>query len=168
MTGAAWVALAALTVSLAQAIIHLIRFYKVKAKAELSAHGLERYVTTPWSSRTGSAADGTHKQIFPELVIVNHGPHEATDIVVQLLDRELAPIVDLSQAFMFHPGKTDRGENDWRRELRILHPRQEIVLALIAADQVPFPAAVRLSWRDGRRREQEAQWLTPPRWLSEP
>lgn len=83
MTASVWIALVALVVSVSQAIVQTARYYRNRAKADLSAHGLQRHVTTPWSIEK-SRGGPIQKDTPDEIVVVNHGPHQATEITVQL------------------------------------------------------------------------------------
>jgi hypothetical protein len=166
VTGAAWVALVALVVSVTQAMVQLTRYFRNKAKANLSANGLLRHITTTWSIRT-SREGPTRKEEIAEVVIVNHGPHKATDVIVQILDDDLKTVTHKRMAD-FWPFEAAMGtEHPYRAELRVLHPGQQVALELIRLESLRWPPAVRLTWRDGRLRTQQVEWLIPRRSVSE-
>jgi hypothetical protein len=79
VTAGVWIVLVALVVSVSQAIVQTGRYYRNRAKADLSAHGLQRHVTTPWSIEK-SRGGPIQKDTPDEIVVVNHGPHQATEI----------------------------------------------------------------------------------------
>jgi hypothetical protein len=162
----AWIAIVALVVSVSQAAVQLVRYYLNRAKANLSAHALERLATTPWSITT-SRGGPVQKETLPEIVVVNHGPHEAIDVTVQMLDESMEEIVR-SAPWHYYRFRSGFDADGTRTQLRVLHPQQEVVLALLPVEQLGFPPAVRLTWRDGRRGSHHADWLIPPRKISEP
>jgi DNA protecting protein DprA len=166
VTASAWIAIAALVVSVSQAVILVVRYYLKQAKANLSAQALRRHATTPWSittSRDGPIQKGTST----EILVMNHGPHQATDITVQMLDENME-IIDRGPPLKCFPFQATVLGEATRTQLRVLHPQQEVVLELLGVDGLTFPPAVRLTWRDGRKGSQSADWLIPPRTISEP